>query len=111
MHVIDQFVHAFHGQAQLGPFPVWHGENCAKAIVDAACRGDRYMAEPTWFRTLYMWKLFAPEVLEWSLRMLFVPGRGKPQTETWNKYMLDITGAKSLIHPSTVQSPAEVKKD
>ncbi|ONK77831.1 uncharacterized protein A4U43_C02F11180 [Asparagus officinalis] len=100
----------FGPEAQLGPFPVWHKENCAKAIVDAACRGNRVMTDPTWFRVLFMWKLLAPEVMEWFMRMLFVPGPGKSHEETWNKYMLDITGSKSVIHPPAVQS-GEVKQD
>lgn len=68
------------------------------------------MAEPTWFRVLYLLRLLAPELMEWSLRSLFIPGRGKSQKENWNKYILDITGAKSIVHPATVQS-GEIKQD
>ncbi|KAJ9709910.1 hypothetical protein PVL29_001409 [Vitis rotundifolia] len=40
----------------------------AKAIVDAICRGERYVTEPKWYRMLTLFKYLCPEVIEWHFR-------------------------------------------
>ncbi|XP_044501921.1 11-beta-hydroxysteroid dehydrogenase A-like isoform X2 [Mangifera indica] len=47
-------------------------ETCAKAIVSAACRGERYVTEPSWSGVLFVVKLLCPEVVEWFCRLLFI---------------------------------------
>ncbi|GAB2222347.1 hypothetical protein Drorol1_Dr00013563 [Drosera rotundifolia] len=45
------------------------GEDCAKAIVDSARRGDRYLTQPIWAKIQFYVKLFCPELLEWIYRI------------------------------------------
>ncbi|KAL9338137.1 hypothetical protein Peur_069906 [Populus x canadensis] len=47
-------------------------ERCAKAIVDSACRGDRYLVEPSWARITFLMKVLCPEVLEWWFHRILV---------------------------------------
>ncbi|KAF3334485.1 11-beta-hydroxysteroid dehydrogenase 1B-like protein [Carex littledalei] len=96
--------------AQIGVMPVEYAENCAKAMVDAVCRGDRYLTIPTWFRVIYLWRVFAPEVPEWCYRMLYMTQPGHPASEAPSKKMLDATGAKHVLYPSSLQTP-EIKKE
>uniref|UniRef100_A0A6N2MF76 Uncharacterized protein n=1 Tax=Salix viminalis TaxID=40686 RepID=A0A6N2MF76_SALVM len=55
----------------LQSIPIESTEDCAKAIVDSACRGDRYLVEPSWVWILFLVKVLFPEVLEWCLHWLF----------------------------------------
>uniref|UniRef100_A0A803NCX0 Uncharacterized protein n=1 Tax=Chenopodium quinoa TaxID=63459 RepID=A0A803NCX0_CHEQI len=50
---------------QVSASPIVTGQRCAKAIINSACRGDRYVTEPTWYRVLSWWKAFTPELLDW----------------------------------------------
>ncbi|KAJ4728820.1 Hydroxysteroid 11-beta-dehydrogenase-like protein [Melia azedarach] len=47
-------------------------EECAKAIVRSACRGDNYLVEPSWVRVLFLWKVLCPELVEYCNRWVFV---------------------------------------
>ncbi|KAJ6358660.1 hypothetical protein OIU76_000390 [Salix suchowensis] len=58
-------------KAKLQSIPIESTEDCAKAIVDSACRGDRYLVEPSWVWILFLVKVLFPEVLEWCLHWLF----------------------------------------
>lgn len=97
-------------QVQIGLVPVVHAEECAKSIVDAACRGDRYVTEPSWFRVFYLLRVIAPELLEWYFRAMYVTGPGKSDFDAPSKKMLEMTGAKNIIYPSSIQT-GEVKQD
>jgi len=97
-------------QVQIGLMPVVHAEDCAKAIVDAACRGDRYVTQPAWFRGLYLLRVFAPELMEWWFRVMYVTGPGKSDMDAPSKKILDMTGAKHILYPSSIQT-AEHKED
>ncbi|GMH31496.1 hypothetical protein Nepgr_033339 [Nepenthes gracilis] len=44
----------------------------AKAIVDSASRGDRYLTEPPWLKAFYLLKLFNPDLSYWVQRRVFV---------------------------------------
>ncbi|KAL6011651.1 hypothetical protein ACLOJK_002099 [Asimina triloba] len=46
---------------QVGAFPVASTEGCAKAIVNGACRGERYVTDPSWYKATWLYKAFAPE--------------------------------------------------
>ncbi|OWM65507.1 hypothetical protein CDL15_Pgr009097 [Punica granatum] len=94
----------------VGMMPVGLAEGCAKSIVNSACRGDRYLTEPSWFKATYLWKVFCPELVEWSYRMMFLASPGAPPTEAPSKKMVDLLGAKKLLYPGTIQTP-EVKTD
>ncbi|XP_068667279.1 11-beta-hydroxysteroid dehydrogenase A-like [Aristolochia californica] len=52
-------------EVQVGVFPVGYAEECAKAIVNSACRGERYATHPAWFKVLYLYSIFCPEVVDW----------------------------------------------
>ncbi|OMO84182.1 Short-chain dehydrogenase/reductase SDR [Corchorus capsularis] len=91
--------------AQVGFMPVGSVSGCARTIVNSVCRGDRYVTEPSWFSVTYLWKLFFPEVFEWSCRLISLPAPGRPPHEALNKRILDFTGAKNVLYPSTIQSP------
>ncbi|PIA33839.1 hypothetical protein AQUCO_04000128v1 [Aquilegia coerulea] len=95
--------------ALIGPTPVKRAEECAKGIVNGVCRGDRYITEPSWYKVLYLWRVFCPEVLEWFNHLMLVPGPGN-STETLSKKILDVTRAKYFLYPTSLQEP-EVKVD
>ncbi|KAG6754230.1 hypothetical protein POTOM_042250 [Populus tomentosa] len=57
-------------KAKVESLPVESTEDCAKAVVDSACRGDRYLVEPSWVGIVFLFKLLCPEVLEWCLHGL-----------------------------------------
>nr|XP_027067380.1 uncharacterized protein LOC113692987 [Coffea arabica] len=39
---------------------------CAKSIVDAICRKERYVTEPKWWRVFFLLKTFCPELIEFA---------------------------------------------
>lgn len=84
--------------------PVVSAAGCAKAIVNSACRGDRYLTEPAWFKMTYLWKAFCPEIIEWTYRLLYLAGPREPPTEAPSKNLVDLPGAKKLVYPSTIQT-------
>lgn len=97
---------------QVGAVPVGSVINCAKAIVNSAVRGERYLTQPSWFRVTYIWKVFCPEILEWSYRMMFLTRSGAPAAEAASKQILDSTGAKRILYPSSIiRSPEDNKTD
>ncbi|XP_040990763.1 11-beta-hydroxysteroid dehydrogenase A-like isoform X1 [Juglans microcarpa x Juglans regia] len=92
---------------QLSAIPVETVGACAAAIVKSACRGDRYLTEPAWFKVTYFWKVFCPEVIEWCYRLMYM--NSSPQ-EAPSKKILDLTGAKNILYPSTLHT-SEIKTD
>ncbi|XP_052187053.1 11-beta-hydroxysteroid dehydrogenase A-like [Diospyros lotus] len=52
-------------QVLVQKLPMMSSRDCADAIVEAACRGDRYLTEPKWYKPLFMLKALCPELLEW----------------------------------------------
>ncbi|XP_021775835.1 11-beta-hydroxysteroid dehydrogenase 1B-like [Chenopodium quinoa] len=88
---------------EISAVPVTSAERCAKDIVDNACRGDRYLTVPSWMRVTILWKVFLPEVLEWSNRMLLVAGPERPPTEAPSKKILDLTGIQEVMYPPSIQ--------
>jgi hypothetical protein len=91
--------------------PVGSVSECAKSIVNATLRGDRYLTVPAWFRMTYIVKVLCPELVEWSFRMLYLTGsKNISAREAPSKKILDATGIKNLFYPSSIQSP-EVKTE
>ncbi|XP_040986394.1 11-beta-hydroxysteroid dehydrogenase A-like [Juglans microcarpa x Juglans regia] len=78
---------------------------CAKAIVDGACRGEKYLTEPAWMRVTYFWKVFCPEILEWCNQLLLTRPGSDSERDTPSKRLLDLTGLKKYIYPESVQFP------
>ncbi|WRX17253.1 Short-chain dehydrogenase/reductase SDR - like 10 [Theobroma cacao] len=52
-------------------------DECAKAIVNSACRGDKYLTAPSWYVVGFLFKLFYPEVLEWCFHWHFISRRNE----------------------------------
>ncbi|KAL9379697.1 hypothetical protein Peur_028179 [Populus x canadensis] len=48
-------------------------EDYAKMIVSGACRGHQYVKYPCWYDIFLLYRMFAPGILNWALRMLLAP--------------------------------------
>ncbi|KAL3512567.1 hypothetical protein ACH5RR_025284 [Cinchona calisaya] len=90
--------------------PIRSVEKCAKAIVNGASRGDRYLTEPSWMRAIFFYKVFSPEVLELLNRWLLLPSSGRPATQAPSKILLNLSGLKNILYTPSVLSP-EIKTD
>ncbi|CAK9327244.1 unnamed protein product [Citrullus colocynthis] len=97
-------VHQDVRDALIGAIPVETVDACARAIVRSACRGDRYLTEPSWYNGLYYLKAFCPEVLEWCYRIFVYTRPGSSAAEAPSKKMLDVTGAKNVMYPPSIHS-------
>ncbi|MQL76782.1 hypothetical protein Taro_009171 [Colocasia esculenta] len=53
------------------PLTGGHVEEFAKSIVAGACRGDAYVKFPSWYDIFLLYRVFAPDVLGWTFRLLF----------------------------------------
>ncbi|KAI4343588.1 hypothetical protein L6164_010922 [Bauhinia variegata] len=95
---------------EISATPVVSVSECAKSIINGVLRGDRYVTVPSWFRMTYALKVLCPELVEWTLRFLYVTAPGIAATEAYSKKILDTTGVKKLLYPQSIQSP-EVKTD
>lgn len=82
--------------------PVGKVETCAKAILNSACRGERYLTEPAWFKVTNWWKVFFPEVVEYTNMLLYMSSPGKPPEDALGKKILDYTGCQKIIYPETI---------
>ncbi|OMO84173.1 Short-chain dehydrogenase/reductase SDR [Corchorus capsularis] len=91
--------------AQVSFTPVGSVSGCARAIVNSACRGDRYLTQPFWFGVTYLWKAFFPEVIELGYRIFALPSPETPHHEALSKRIMDFPGAKEVLYPSSIQSP------
>lgn len=47
-----------------------HVEEFARMMVAGACRGDTYVRYPTWYNTFLLYRVFVPDVLGWTFRLL-----------------------------------------
>lgn len=70
--------------------PLESTRECAKAIVKGACRGEKYLTEPAWYRAVFFWKVFCPEVMEWLNRLFLIPGPGRSERDTISKKIVDL---------------------
>ena len=66
---------------------------CAKAIVDAVCRGESYVTEPKWYRPFFMLKALCPELFEWYSRTVDFYSESKIHDE-------DASGNVGSVPPS-----------
>ncbi|KAI3455066.1 hypothetical protein Pfo_011729 [Paulownia fortunei] len=78
---------------------------CAKAIVNSACRGDKYLTVPPWFRTTFFVKMLCPEAVDWFNRWFSITEPGIPPTEAISKKIIDLPGLKDILWPDSVRSP------
>lgn len=68
----------------------------AKAMVDAICRGERYVTEPSWYRVLYLYKFLCPEVMEWCFNVVYAK--------------MDMNGEAPTCHTSVLPSETKANK-
>ncbi|XVE60699.1 hypothetical protein DITRI_Ditri05aG0148900 [Diplodiscus trichospermus] len=80
-------------------------EEFARLIVSGACQGDACVKYPSWHDTFLLYRVFAPNVLDWTLRLLLsthghrrtsMVGVGKPLTEGSGRHVLEDTSPREL---------------
>ncbi|KAL4559808.1 hypothetical protein LXL04_031954 [Taraxacum kok-saghyz] len=62
-------------QASIKWVPMYSVEDCAKAIVNSGRRGDEYLTEPSWMRSVCVWVMFFPEIVNSVRRSMLVNGK------------------------------------
>ncbi|XP_021775833.1 11-beta-hydroxysteroid dehydrogenase 1B-like [Chenopodium quinoa] len=90
---------------QVSALPIITGQRCAKAIINSACRGDRYVTEPTWYKVFSWWKAFTPELLDWFFSAFYLIKIGDSSFNSLSKMILDLPGLRAMVYPSSVYSP------
>jgi len=92
---IDQTERDMH----LGPVPVTSVTECARAAVKGVIRGSHYVTVPFYFSIFLLYRVFAPEVLQWAFRLVFVMNPNKPLS----KRISEATGANKILYPTSIQ--------
>ena len=75
--------------------------------MDAICRGQRHLTVPLWYRALFLWRMLAPEVGDFTQRVFYrrVAGGGHgDQQQAKARRFLEATGAKGVLQPASLQS-------
>lgn len=57
-------------------------EEFARLIVSGACRGNAYVKFPSWYDVFLLYRVFAPNVLNWAFRLLISP-QGTRRTSSY----------------------------
>ena len=70
--------------------PLESADKCAKAIVDSACRGEKYLTEPSWTKVTILWKVFCPEIIDWWNRLLLMTRPGSSHRAAPSKKIFDV---------------------
>lgn len=52
-------------------------EEFARLIVSGACRGEPYVKFPSWYDIFLLYRVFAPNVVNWTFRVLFASNGGR----------------------------------
>lgn len=63
----------------IGPVPVTSVTECANAAVKGVIRGSHYVTVPFYYSAFLLYRMFAPEVLDWIFRLIFVKHPQKPE--------------------------------
>jgi len=94
--------------SQVGLFPVVRAE----AIVDAVCCGRRHPTVPLWYRALFLWRMLAPEVGDFTQRVFYrrAAGGSHGDQQAKARRFLEATGAKGVLQPASLQS-SDIKRD
>ncbi|KAG8379454.1 hypothetical protein BUALT_Bualt07G0090200 [Buddleja alternifolia] len=85
--------------------PIERVERLAKAVVNSASRGDKYLTVPPWFKMTFFIKMLLREAVDWFNHWFFIPEPGVPPTEAVSKKVVDIPGLKDILWPDSVRSP------
>lgn len=81
-------------------------EEFARLIVSGACRGDAYVKFPSWYDIFLLYRVFAPNVLSWTFRLLVSPngarrtsliGTGRPFAEASGRPLLEGSSPRKLL--------------
>ncbi|XP_057414985.1 11-beta-hydroxysteroid dehydrogenase A-like [Lotus japonicus] len=88
---------------QVSLMPIRSVTEAARGIVNSACRGDSFLAEPAWIKTTFYWKAFCPEVLEILNRWLLISGSS--ERDTISKKLVDLSGLKKYMYPESIRNP------
>ncbi|KAK7318297.1 hypothetical protein RJT34_02996 [Clitoria ternatea] len=67
----DLALMAYKNEANLRKIPMGSALECAKDIVESACRGDLYVTNPSWVKVLFPWKVLYPQLVDSAIRFLF----------------------------------------
>ena len=85
--------------------PVAYAEECAKALVHGAVRGERYVRVPFWYTVFMLYRIFAPEVIDFVQALVYLtPTPGRDDRAPISKALINIPGMKALMYPTTVRS-------
>ncbi|XVF49577.1 hypothetical protein PTKIN_Ptkin04bG0023600 [Pterospermum kingtungense] len=83
---------------QVSVMPLESVDKCAKAIVDNACRGERYLTVPSWAEAPLLWKVFCPEIIDWWNWLLLMTRPGSSPDAAPSKMIFDIArGVKEFF--------------
>lgn len=93
-------------QIHVGPFPVEHARTCASAIVNGALRGQNWVRVPWWYTTIMLYRVFAPDVVEASSRLVFSAPLGKAPL---SKFIAE-TGVPKLLYPESILGGRQIQK-
>ncbi|KAE8694537.1 11-beta-hydroxysteroid dehydrogenase-like 6 [Hibiscus syriacus] len=93
---------------QVNVMPVETAERCAKAIVESACRGDKYLTVPSWMHTTVLWRVFFPEMMDWWNGVMLMAGAGSSSRDAPSKKLLHVaTGIKQLFSLEAFLTPSK----
>lgn len=59
-------------------------EDFARLIVSGACRGDAYVKFPRWYDIFFLYRVFAPDALNWTLHLIFSNLSSMKKSLSWN---------------------------
>ncbi|KAM3729442.1 hypothetical protein ACB098_12G012300 [Castanea mollissima] len=78
-------------------------EDYARLIVSGACRGDSYVNIPSWYDMFLLYRVFAPNILNWTLRILLsTHGSRRTSPVGTGRPLLDYSGRPLLEGTSLV---------
>ncbi|XP_076891779.1 11-beta-hydroxysteroid dehydrogenase A-like [Bidens hawaiensis] len=95
--------------AEMSIVPIGMAATTARSIVEAACRGDVYVAVPWWVQTTVYWVAFFPEMVEWVNKWFLFVKPGASPLDAPSKRLLDVTGLRRVSQPPSVWS-SELKE-
>ncbi|KAJ4790907.1 11-beta-hydroxysteroid dehydrogenase 1B [Rhynchospora pubera] len=82
---------------QVGPVPVGQAEKLAEIAVDSACRGEKYVTWPSFYRPFSIVACLAPEVVNYISRIMYVNNN--------SKWILEAIGGKKYLYPASIRAP------
>jgi hypothetical protein len=86
-------------QIHIGPVPVTPVSECASAAVKGVLRGHHDVTVPFYYSVFLLYRVFAPEVLMWAFRLVYVLNPKKPPS----KKILEATEANKILYPASIQ--------